>query len=132
MGENNGHSRRERKGIILLKALATTFKWRMALIGLLLIVESAVKIAQVGGSGVGVGYVRRRSCQETCRALFFVPLFEQGMYSWGAKAGAGRRETGSNTISACSCTEVDMNGSGGLARLGGVLGGTYFFVSCPG
>jgi len=57
MGEDNGHSRGERKGITLLRALAATFKWNIALIGLLLIVESAVNIAQVGTDGAVLGWV---------------------------------------------------------------------------
>ena len=48
MGEDKGHSRGRRKGVTLLRALAATFKWRIALMGLLLIVESAIKITQVG------------------------------------------------------------------------------------
>lgn len=64
MGEDDGHNRGRRKGITLLRALVATFKWRIALAGLLMIGDSAIHIAQVGGragggAGEGHGYLAR-------------------------------------------------------------------------
>ena len=53
MGEDDGHNRGRRKGITLLRALVATFKWRIALAGLLMIGDSAIHIAQVGGRAGG-------------------------------------------------------------------------------
>lgn len=64
MGEDDGHNRGRRKGVTLLRALVATFKWRIALAGLLLIGDSAIHIAQVGGRPAGHG--RAPSC------LYFV------------------------------------------------------------
>lgn len=47
MGEDSEHKRGRRKGTTLLRALGATFKWRMALAGLLLIGDSATHIMQV-------------------------------------------------------------------------------------
>ena len=55
MGEDDGHNRGRRKGITLLRALVATFKWRIALAGLLMIGDSAIHIAQVGGRAGGRG-----------------------------------------------------------------------------
>lgn len=47
MGDDKGHRRGRRKGITLLRTLIATFKWRIVLAGFILIIESAVRIAQV-------------------------------------------------------------------------------------
>lgn len=47
MGEDDAHNRGRRKGITLLRALVATFKWRLALMALLIIADSAIHIVQV-------------------------------------------------------------------------------------
>ena len=49
MGEDDGHDRGRRKGVTLLRALVATFKWQLMVAALLLIVDSIIHIAQVGG-----------------------------------------------------------------------------------
>lgn len=49
MGEDDGHNRGRRKGVTLLRALVATFKWQLMVAALLLIGDSVIHIAQVGG-----------------------------------------------------------------------------------
>ncbi|CAM9886717.1 unnamed protein product [Scytosiphon promiscuus] len=56
MGKDIDHKRGRRKGTTLLRALGATFKWRMALAGLLLIGDSATHIMQAIALGWLIGY----------------------------------------------------------------------------
>lgn len=71
MGEDKGHRRGVRKGMTLLRALAATFKWRVALAGLLMICDSGVHITQVGAIP-GVGAI-----------IYFVCIVFLFMYMYG-------------------------------------------------
>jgi len=114
MGEDKGHSRGARKGMTLLRALVATFKWRIALAGLLLIGDSAVHITQVGprtGGGPG-GRERRkqdRFCSSRLLVAFFILYFVRRVWSGGAADKIPTRSRSS------------ANGNG--KRMGGGKGG---------
>ncbi len=98
MGEDKEHRRGARKGITLLRALVATFKWRIALAGLLMIGDSGVHIAQVGAvPGIGareserIIYVymffgRVGLLHYCCRFFFFVWVVEGVVLAGEARA----------------------------------------------
>lgn len=55
MGKDSEHNRGRRKGTTLLRALVATFKWRLALSGVLMIGDAICHIIQVWGSRGGMG-----------------------------------------------------------------------------